>query len=350
MNNTVKNQPHTRKKALLDWLASLVDTHGLQLDTMEPASSDASFRQYYRVHTPDRSLIAMDSPPELENAAAFVQIGQLLENTGLIVPQVVAANLDSGFLLLTDLGRNNYWHLVQAGMDDAQLQQHYRRAIATLVQMQTAPTAALPVYDQARLLAELSIFEKWYVNAYRQIQLSDTERQTLEQVWRMLVAHNDQTPRVFVHRDYHSPNLMVDENGPANQQPGVIDYQDAVAGPITYDIASLVMDARTTWEEDQQLDWAIRYWDAARQAGLPVATDFAEFHIAYEWMSLQRNLRILGVFARLSLRDQKHHYLDHLPRVNAYIRQVAQRYHPFGPLLRILDRIDGTPITTGYTF
>ena len=153
-----------------------------------------------------------------------------------------------------------------------------------------------------------------------------------------------------MHRDFHSPNLMVCDEPRFGPNPGILDFQDALAGPLTYDLASLVTDARTTWEEPQQLDWAIRYWEMARKAGLPVDADFAEFHRAYEWMSLQRNLRILGVFARLNHRDGKPGYLAHMPRVNQYVRQVAQRYGVFAPLLRLLNQLDQTEPTVGYTF
>src|SRR5690606_20383555 len=180
-----------------------------------------------------------------------------------------------------------------------------------------------------------------------QVELSGTENETLRSVFEALVSDNIKQPVVLVHRDFHSPNLMV---GTTDGVPGIIDFQDALAGPISYDIASLVMDARTTWEEPQQLDWAIRYWEAAKAAGLPIAPDFADFHQQYEWMSLQRNLRILGVFARLSHRDGKHGYLDHIPRVSAYARQVAERYGPLRPLLRILDKIENRQVVTGYTF
>lgn len=166
----------------------------------------------------------------------------------------------------------------------------------------------------------------------------------------LLSASNGNQPTVLVHRDYHSPNLMVCDQPQYGPNPGVIDFQDALAGPITYDLASLVTDARTTWEEPQQLDWAIRYWEMARAAGLPVDADFAEFHRAYEWMGLQRNLRILGVFARLNHRDGKAHYLAHMPRVNGYVRQVAQRYGVFTPLLRLLDQLDDRQVSVGYTF
>ena len=197
-----------------------------------------------------------------------------------------------------------------------------------------------------RLAQELTVFPEWYAQRHCQIELNDTERQTLHDSFTTLIQDNVQQPCVLVHRDFHSPNIMVNNHG----LPGIIDYQDALVGPITYDIASLVMDARTTWEEPQQLDWAIRYWEAAKAARLPVAADFADFHRAYEWMSLQRNLRILGVFARLSYRDGKHHYLDHMPRVNTYVRQVAGRYNAFRPLLRLLDKLENRQVSVGYTF
>src|SRR5690606_21968884 len=194
---------------------------------------------------------------------------------------------------------------------------------------------------------ELTVFPEWYATTHCQAGLDKAELAALQVVFTALVEDNAKQPVVLVHRDFHSPNLML---GPSDQEPGIIDYQDALAGPISYDIASLVMDARTTWEEPQQLDWAIRYWEAAKAAGLPIASDFADFHRQYEWMSLQRNLRILGVFARLSHRDGKHGYLDHIPRVSAYARQVAERYGPLRPLLRILDKIENRQVVTGYTF
>ena len=200
------------------------------------------------------------------------------------------------------------------------------------------------VVDTERLMQELTVFPEWYAKHHCQVDLSDAEQQVLHDSFTMLTQDNVQQPSVLVHRDFHSPNIMTGD------RPGIIDYQDALAGPITYDIASLVMDARTTWEEPQQLDWAIRYWEAAKAAGLPIAPDFADFHRAYEWMGLQRNLRILGVFARLSHRDGKHHYLDHMPRVNAYVRQVAGRYNAFRPLLRVLDKLENRETKVGYTF
>lgn len=346
----IKNNSNSRDRALYDWLTSLADTHQLNLETISPASSDASFRRYVRVNTADGTVIAMDAPPQQEDSRPFIQITRLLQQTGLNVPDILAQDLDQGFLLLTDLGRQTYYQAVQHDLDDTQLQKLYRDAIAALVKSQTTAIDGLPRYDQPRLHDELSVFTEWYVKTHRKVTLTEPELATLNQAFTTLTRYNARAGTVFVHRDFHSPNLIIHEGPDTSLNPGIIDYQDAVAGPITYDIASLVMDARTTWEEPQQLDWAIRYWEAAKAAGLPVDADFADFHMAYEWMSLQRNLRVLGVFARLSHRDNKHHYLDHIPRVNAYIRQVVNRYGVFRPLLRILDKIDNIQVVAGYTF
>lgn len=350
MDFNTKSDPASRDQALKTWLQSLAGPHRLALDSISPASSDASFRRYFRIATPQGTVIAMDAPPQQEDSRPFVQVTGLLQQTGLNVPEILSQDLDQGFLLLSDLGRQTYYQAVQQGVDDTRLQQMYRDAIGVLIRMQTADASTLPRYDQPRLLDELNVFLQWYVGTHRQVTLTPDETDTLSRTFETLTRHNAKAASVFVHRDFHSPNLIVHEGDDPAHNPGVIDYQDAVAGPITYDIASLVMDARTTWEEPQQLDWAIRYWEAARAVGLPVDADFADFHTAYEWMSLQRNLRVLGVFARLSHRDDKHHYLDHIPRVTEYIRQVARRYDAFYPLLRILDKIDNVQTVSGYTF
>jgi aminoglycoside/choline kinase family phosphotransferase len=263
---------------------------------------------------------------------------------------VLAQDLTQGFLLLTDLGPTTYYERIQAGLDEVSLQKMYRDALAALVQMQGTEVTGLPVYDATRLKQELGLFIEWYVIVHCKINLAATALAGLDRVFDLLVERNAAQPRVFVHRDFHSPNLMLCERPEHGANPGVLDFQDAVSGPITYDLASLVMDARTTWEEPQQLDWAIRYWELARNKGLPVPTDFADFHQDYEWMGLQRNLRILGVFARLNHRDGKAAYLAHMPRVNQYVRQVAGRYLAFKPLLRILDELDQVQTKVGYTF
>ncbi len=340
----------TRLTALLKWLESLPAELGLQPDSLAAASSDASFRRYFRISTPDRTLVVMDAPPPNEDCRPFVDVAGRLASVRLNVPGILAQDLDAGFLLLTDLGPTTYYDRILQGIDDATLQALYRDALAALVQMQTADHQGLPAYDTARLKAELALFPDWYAAIHCQSPLDEASMLVLNNVFDILVAHNVKQPVVLVHRDFHSPNLMVCTAPEFGQNPGILDFQDAVAGPITYDLTSLVFDARTTWEEPQQLDWAIRYWELARKTGLPVAADFADFHRDYEWMGLQRNLRILGVFARLNHRDGKAAYLAHMPRVNQYVRQVAGRYIALKPLLRLLDRLDQVQATVGYTF
>ncbi len=331
--------PDSRLALLHEWLAELPAELGLAAESLRPASSDASFRRYFRIDRPEGTAIIMDAPPEREDCRPFLHVGQRLAENGLRVPDILAEDLDKGFLIMSDLGSHTFYQALMEGIDEATLHILYRPALQALVRVQQARHDDLPAYDAPRLLDELSVFSEWYVEKHHKASLTSAEESALSEIFQMLAADNAAQPTVLVHRDYHSPNLMVP--GTAGEEPGIIDFQDAVAGPITYDIASLSMDARYTWEEERQLDWTIRYWELARNAGLPVGNDFAAFHRAYEWMSLQRNLRVLGVFVRLSVRDGKHHYLDHLPRVNAYVRQVASRYGAFRPLMRLLDRLDG---------
>lgn len=339
-----------RLDLLKNWLHSFRDYYQLKLNTLRPASSDASFRRYLRIDTHDGTLIIMDAPPAHEDCKAFIDIAQRLSAVGINTPRILEQNLEKGFLILNDLGNLTYYQRLQSEISDKELQSIYRDALAAIVDMQKADTTGLPVYDKARLLTELGLFNEWYVQQYHKATLSDKEQTQLDAIFELLVQHNDKQAKVFVHRDYHSPNLMFCNPTLHSKKPGVIDFQDAVLGPISYDVVSLVMDARTTWAEPQQLDWAIRYWEMARAANLPVPADFADFHVDYEYMGLQRNLRILGVFARLAIRDNKKHYLDHIPRVNGYIRQVANRYIAFKPLLNLLDRLDNIDTKVGYTF
>lgn len=346
----MKNDHDPRLAQIRNWLDSLPADLDLAVDTLRPASADASFRRYFRLDAGERTLIVMDAPPAHEDCRPFLHVGQLLADAGLNVPKVLAEDLGQGLLLLSDLGEQTYYQRIQAGMPDSQLQTLYREALAALVQLQKASTAGLASYDTGRLADELKLFPEWYVQKHHGEALDDKTANALEKIFALLSASNGGQAQVLVHRDFHSPNLMVCDQPQYGPNPGIIDFQDALAGPITYDLASLVTDARTTWEEPQQLDWAIRYWEMARAAGLPVESDFADFHRAYEWMGLQRNLRILGVFARLNHRDGKAHYLAHMPRVNGYVRQVVQRYGVFTPLLRLLDKLDDRQVRVGYTF
>ena len=342
------NPSDPRFSQLTVWLSSLPAALGLDLASLAPASSDASFRRYFRVMSAQGTRIVMDAPPAHEDCAPFVKIATMLRDGGVNAPQILAQDVEQGFLLLTDLGTRTYYDCIQAGVPARDLQAMYADTLDALVKMQQIPADGLPPYSAARFAEELTVFPEWYVARHHGVALDDDTRNALQGVFDTLSAASAAGPRVLVHRDFHSPNLVLAESPQNGANPGVIDFQDALHGPLAYDVASLVMDARTTWEEPQQLDWAIRYWERARAAGLPVDSDFSVFHREYEWIGLQRNLRILGVFARLNHRDNKPGYLNHMPRVNQYVRQVAQRYEAFTPLRRLLDRLD--QVTVGYTF
>lgn len=341
-----------RSEQLHQWLSQHTDKYLFDLESLRVASSDASFRSYYRIFSKafNQSLIIMDAPPPQENCAVFCDIARLLDKQGVNVPKILEEEQQLGFLLQSDLGDTTYFQAVHTGLDDVKLQAIYRDALDALVLMQQSPAEHLPPYDASRLRNEMDLFEEWYVQKYKKNELNEKEKKRLYPVLDALAKFNAQEPQVFVHRDFHSPNLMLINSAEQGVNPAVIDFQDALYGPLSYDVASLVMDARTTWEEPQQLDWTIRYWEKARAASLPVPDSFGEFHRNYEAMSLQRNLRILGVFARLALRDNKKHYLDHIPRVIAYIRQVTNRYDEYAIIARILDRLDNITLEAGYTF
>jgi len=333
-----------RARQLDDWIAATLRTRAYAL---APASADASFRRYFRV-TPEapalgeRTLIAMDAPPPAEDCRPFVRIASMLLDAGVHAPRVLAQDLDRGFLLLTDLGTTTYL----AALDETNAQALFADATDALIRWQQATRpGALPPYDDALLSRELMLFPEWYVGRHLGAEMSDAERNDLARIFDLLIADHLAQPRVFVHRDYMPRNLMVSE-----PNPGVLDFQDAVEGPITYDILSLYKDAFRSWPEEFALDGTIRYWEKARRAGLPVDPDFAAFFRAYEWMGLQRHLKVLGIFARIRHRDGKAGYVEDTPRFLAYVRPVAQRYAAFGPLARLLDRLEARTPRFGYTF
>jgi aminoglycoside/choline kinase family phosphotransferase len=315
-----------------------------------PASSDASFRRYFRVTLHGdaplargaTTLIAMDAPPPHEDCRPFVRIAELLAAAGVHAPAVVAHDLERGFLLLTDFGTTMYLD----ALDAASAHRLYQDAIDALVRWQLASRdGVLPAYDEALLGRELHLFPEWYVKRHLARELDARQQAELAATFRRILDNNLAQPRVYVHRDYHSRNLMV-----CTPNPGVLDFQDAVHGPITYDLVSLLRDAYIDWEEERQLDWAIRYWEKARAAGLPVAADFAVFWRDFEWMGVQRQLKVLGIFARLFHRDGKHVYLQHMPRVMGYVRKAAGRYGELDALTRLLDVLEERTATVGYTF
>ena len=313
---------------------------------MSPASADASFRRYFRLSFADArpSVIVMDAPPPQEDCTPFVRIAGLLSAAGLNAPKIISQDLDQGFLLLSDLGKTTY--LTAINEDEGNADALFNDAMDALVRWQAASQPAiLPAYDDALLRRELAIFPDWYVGRHLGVTLDDTQRNTLATTFDAIVGCNLAQPQVYVHRDYMPRNLML-----SAPNPGILDFQDAVYGPISYDVASLFKDAFLSWPEERVLDWTIRYWQKAKKAGLPVRADFGEFYTDCEWMGLQRHLKIMGIFARLNYRDGKPDYLADTPRFSGYVRGVASRYNRLKPLLLLFDELENVADSSGYTF
>ena len=332
-----------RQQQIRNWLAGLWPGRNF---SMAPASADASFRRYFRASLDDGTTrIVMDAPPVNEDCRPWLHVQQLFQAAAVHVPEVLAQDLERGFLLLSDLGTQTYLQVLNA----ENAVPLYADAVAALVRIQQASRpGVLPDYDAALLRRELDLFPEWFLARHHQIELSTAERQALEVVFDRILAVNLAEPKVFVHRDYHSRNLMCgDGSGVGN--PGIVDFQDAVFGPISYDMVSLLKDAYIEWDEDLALDWLVRYWEAARKAGLPVAADFGEFFRDYEWMGVQRHIKVLGIFARLFHRDGKDGYLKDLPLVARYLRKACERYSELSPLRKILDRVEDKITVLGYT-
>ena len=384
-----------RASAFADWLSSIASAHSLHPGSVRLASADASFRRYFRVDnvagSPAGSCIIMDAPPDKEDCAPFVKVANLMAAAGLQAPRVLAWNEPAGFMLLSDLGAKTMMEVISppdavdaVALPTAFQYDLYMGAADALVRWQLASKPdVLPAYDDALLSRELALFPEWYVGKYRGFALDAQQKRTLDEAFAQIKATNLQTlegARVYVHRDFMPRNLMINsaptlvasrtslppegalrlqsgKAGPAAPACeegattlGILDFQDAVYGPITYDIASLMRDAFLSWEEDFVLDVTVRYWQKARKAGLPVGDDFGEFYRAVEWMGLQRHLKILGIFARLTLRDGKPKYLADTPRFIKYVRATAARYRQLGPFMVLLDAIEGNETRVGYTF
>ena len=338
-----------RRAAFERWLEPVAHAQGLLPPTLRPASADASFRRYLRIdRTAGGSRIIMDAPPDKEDCRPFVKVASLMAQAGLHVPTVLAWDEAQGFMLLDDVGTQTMMDVIDRDRPAAN-QGLYLRAVDALVAWQAASKpGVLPAYDQALLARELQLFPDWYIARHRGITLDDKQRETLQAQFDLIIRHNLAAPSVYVHRDFMPRNLMM----PAGDEPrlAVLDFQDAVHGPITYDIASLMRDAFLSWDEEFVLDITVRYWQRAQKAGLPVDPDFGEFWRAVEWMGLQRHLKVAGIFARLTLRDGKPRYLADAPRFIGYIRATAARYRELAPLLRLVDEIEGTSAATGYAF
>ena len=346
-----------RAELFASWLSAVGPQHGLNPATVRLASADASFRRYFRVDLQTAgSCIIMDAPPDKEDCAPFVKVAELMAAAGLPAPRVLAWDAAAGFMLLSDLGAQTMMEVIAPpaaanaiALPCAEHHALYLQAVDTLVRWQlSSKPGVLPPYNDALLSRELALFPDWYVAKHRGFVLNTAQQAVLGNAFKLIKASNLESlggAQVFVHRDYMARNLMV-----ADGQLGILDFQDAVYGPITYDIASLMRDAFLTWEEDFVLDITVRYWQQARQAGLPVGDDFGEFYRAVEWMGLQRHIKILGIFARLTLRDGKPKYLADAPRFISYVRSTAARYRSLGPLMVLLDEIEGNETRVGYTF
>jgi aminoglycoside/choline kinase family phosphotransferase len=328
-----------RKQALQDWAARQLGSDSLDI---APASADASFRRYFRVTAKGRDYIVMDAPPAHEDCRPFIAVAKLFGEAGVHVPKVLADDLDQGFLLLTDLGNTTYL----SALNESTARELYLASNEALIRIQQASRpGVLPEYDRALLARELMLFPEWYVAKHLGVEMKDEQKAILDTVFERLLANNLAQPQVYVHRDWHSRNLMVSE-----PNPGILDFQDAVYGPITYDLASIYRDAYIQWDEELQLDWVIRYWEKARAARLPVPDDFGAFWRDFEWMGAQRHIKVLGIFARLFHRDGKDGYLKDMPLVMHYLRKVCERYDELKPLLFLLDALQDKQPQVGYTF
>lgn len=336
-----------RLARLTEWLGSL---DLVEIASLRPASSDASFRRYFRLDVAPAlsdklgaTVIAMDAPPERENVPAFIHVQGLLQAAGVTVPAIVARDVDNGFLLLSDLGTTTY--LQRLDVDNASFM--YSDAVDALIKFQMASQAGvLPEFDRAFVLREMNLFPEWFIGRHLGVEMNDIQRAQLDKVFEAITANVLAQQQVYMHRDFHSRNLMFLDQG----SPGVIDFQDAVFGPVSYDLASLLRDAYIQWDEEFVLDWVVRYWQSAKGVGLPVNPDIDAFYRDFEYMALQRHLKILGLFCRLNYRDGKSVYMGDLPTVLDYVRKTANRYTELKPLARLLDAFEDKAPQVGYTF
>jgi hypothetical protein len=337
----------TRRDALAAWLSPFAQRYGLDLASLAPASSDASFRRYFRLGSVSEhgaTLIAVDAPPP-EKCREFAQIAQMLADAGVHAPRVLECDLEHGFMLVTDLGTRVYISELDPN-DPARAKPLMRQAVDALIRWQsTSREGVLPPFDEAFLRREMELMPEWYLARHVGREIDENMRAVLDRTYALLIASARAQPQVFMLRDFMPRNLMICE-----PNPGVLDFQDAVYGPITYDIASLLRDAFISWDEEFELDCFAYYWERAKKAGLPVDPDFGEFYRQVEWMGLQRHIKILGLFARLHYRDGKPRYLTDLPRFVGYARKVSERYRPLVPFARLLDELDDRTQQVGYTF
>ncbi|MGF6994523.1 aminoglycoside phosphotransferase family protein [Paraburkholderia sp. GAS32] len=356
--NATQDSSDSRLELLKAWLNAHAARYALDLDTLLPASSDASFRRYFRLAGKAAegesagTLIAVDAPPP-EKCREFVQIAQLLEAANVHVPRVLEVDFDAGFMLVTDLGTDSYLGALtgaQSGDDPRRARTLMRDALDALIRWQlTSREDVLPPFDEAFLRREMELLPEWFIGRHLGREVDDKTRALLDRTFALLIASARAQPQVFMLRDFMPRNLMV-AAAPNPVNPGVLDFQDAVYGPITYDVASLLRDAFLGWDEEFELDCFVYYWERAKKAGLPVDPDFGEFYRQLEWMGLQRHIKVLGLFCRINYRDSKPHYMKDLPRFIGHARKVAERYAPLRPFAKLLDELEGRANEVGYTF
>ena len=320
----MSQQSQERMSLIEDWLNS-IPAH--ELVDIRPASADASFRRYFRVtdRITGKTFIVMDAPPDKEDCEPFIHITRLLRSVHVNAPDIITMDLELGFLLLDDLGNRQY--LDQ--LDDISSNTLYGDALMALINMQRIQDH-LPPYDKQRLHDEMGLFEPWYLNRHLGIRLDDEQKSVLDSIYDLLIESALEQPQVFVHRDYHSRNLMlVDQDN-----PGVIDYQDAVIGPVTYDLVSLFKDCYIEWPRDKVEHWLDEY---LRITPVEIPVDRRQFVRWFDLMGVQRHLKVLGIFARLNYRDGKSQYLNDLPLTLKYVVDVCNRYDELSPLLNLLE-------------
>ena len=318
-----------RQQQLQDWVAAAL---GQASPALQPASADASFRRYFRMSARGRSYVVMDAPPSQGDCGPFLRVAALLKEAGLHAPEILAQDLQRGFLLLEDLGPQTYLDV----LDESNADRLFSDAISALILWQRATReAVLPPYDRAFLHRELMLFPEWYVERHLKLELTAMEMMVMQDAFKLLEDSALAQPKVYMHRDYMPRNLMVSE-----PNPGVLDFQDAVMGPVSYDITSLFRDAFISWPEERVRGWRRKYWDTGRHVGLPLPAKLEEFERASDWMGMQRHLKILGLFARLRYRDGKPQYLKDTPRFLSYLGQVGHLYKEFTPFLKLLDSLE----------
>ena len=319
MNEMINDQ---RIELIRDWLIKILGQESMDL---APASADASFRRYFRVSFDGNQRIVMDAPAEHEDCRPFIAVSKLLLKCGLNVPEVLEQDLDKGLLLLTDLGSRTYLD----ELDEQSVNKLYEAAILALIQMQSHKVAedALPAYDHTLLMTEMGLFRDWYLEKHLGLNLTEQEQALLNDTFALLAEMALLQPKVLVHRDYHSRNLMVCDSEAMGSNPGILDFQDAVIGPVTYDLVSLLRDCYIKWPLEQVRHWASGYFDQAKVANIIAAPVTEEqFMRWFDFMGIQRHLKASGIFARLNHRDNKPGYLDDIPRTLSYIRDVAANY------------------------